>query len=1043
MKAILTRLAALSGILALTVSALVAGVPQAAQAAEQVRIDSVSFEESVIPDGSRQELTVAWSVPGQASAPIALSVPLPEGLTGVRDRFELTGPDGKRAGDCVVTGKSVDCSVDDAFIEANPAGVHGEFTFRADVWLENLTETEHIFEFGEITSEVTVTPNPDRCFENCEFDGTSDWKGGWYDNGNDTITWEVSLGAPEDGFTPGLALSATDHLDTDIFELVGGAGNPTVLEARSVAYDRLNREQPVWKPKTSGVTVSPDRLTVSWESVAGAAGEALPEGQRGLSGSVYLVQWQVKVLDEGKAKRYKNRATFTIEGDRTKEVSGTAERYTGSGWVVGKNFGRFRVVKELTGDASFRNAPEFSVNWSAYDTTDGDARVDGGTFKIRAGGDFVSPELFKGTRVVLEEIVPTGPANVTWADPVFLDANGNEASTIEFSAEQGNLGTLTQIRLVNRAELERGVFTAQKKLLNESGIAVPEGQTFSLGYTYPAGDTFPAGEGVLELPADGALVTSPELPVGAELSLRELNPEAVPGATWSTVGLSKSAVTICAQAPIPADSSGGDAGCGAEPVTVEVTNRLTADLGGFRLAKSLSGAGGALVPEGTEFTVAYAYPAGPGFAAGGGEVRVVAGGAPAEVTGLPAGALVTLTEAAPDPITGTTWLDPVFSERTFAVVKDNTITIDLENPISLNTGEFAVQKLLSGSGAELVAPEAEFGVDFTYLAGPGFAAGSGSLVIRGDGVAVGSGPLPFGAVVTLAERDPAAVLGGTWNGHRFSTESVTIGDGTTVAVSLTNEITRDVGAIEIVKSVTGSGADLVEADREFVFDYAYPAGPSFAAGEGAVTVRADGVPVRVENLPADAVVTVTEREPAAVVGGTWQTPRFDRDTSARIATGETAAFAVENELLRNTGSFAVKKLLSGSGAALVSAEHEFTVAYAYPAGPGFEAGEGTLTVRADGVAVRGPELPFGARVTLSERSPAAVAGARWGDATFSVAEFTVGDGETVAVSLTNAVTAEEKLGTTGADGSAWWLAGLGGGLLALGGLLVARKRRVA
>src|SRR5699024_7282574 len=77
--------------------------------------------------------------------------------------------------------------------------------------------------------------------------------------------------------------------------------------------------------------------------------------------------------------------------------------------------------------------------------------------------------------------------------------------------------------------------------------------------------------------------------------------------------------------------------------------------------------------------------------------------------------------------------------------------------------------------------------------------------------AVTSDALPYGAELTLTEQAPAAVEGGTWTGHEFSTDSVTIGDGTTVEVTLTNTIDADepadAGAEEEGTDDDGKGGD--------------------------------------------------------------------------------------------------------------------------------------------------------------------------------------------------------------------------------------------
>jgi len=981
-------LVAVTGVLAVPAASAASGTP--------ISIDAVRFATSEIPDGSRQELTVDWSVPGEASNPVTVTVALPEGLKGHADRFSMLDPDGQRAGECVVTATKITCTVDPAYVEGHELDMHGSFTFAAEVWLENVETVEHVFEFGDVSTSVTVTPNPDRCVEHCEFGGWGAWKSGSYQNLSDTISWWVGVPAGADGIPAGMRIKVEDRIDPAVFELVGA---PRVLEARSLSYDSLGRQSPVfaWKP-ASEYTVSKDRSTVEFTSVKGL-GDRAPKGQQGIGGSIYEVVWDVKVLDEGKAKTYTNTASWEIEGEKKGVTTGTATRYSGSGTVVGRNFGKFQLTKELTGDTSL--APEFTVRYST--SLDG-VVTEQKPITIRAGESFLSEELFKGTTVTLEEIVPNGPANVEWADPVFVLPDGTETDRVAltFSSANGNLGKVSEIRLKNRATLDRSTLGAAKAIVNEDGMRIPADTVFALNYRWAAdpAKVIPQGAGTVQLPADGRRVEIPGLPVGAVVDFSESALAAVPGATWQQPVIAPSRVTV-----------GADGG-----VEVRVANTLPRDRGGFEIVKRLGGDGSGLVDD-PVFTVTWSYPADPAagvYEAGSGTVRVTAGGAPAVVDGLPAGAVVTLEEK-PEKVVGGTWKEPVFSSKTFTVVKGNRITVDLDNEITLNSGAFSVVKRIEGTGAGLVPATDTFVVHYEYDAGVGFGAGAGDLVVRADGTPAVSGPLPYGAVLRLSERTPAPVLGGTWSPvSSFSPDTVTIGDGTTAAVTLTNAITRDVGSFEVRKRVEGSGAHLVSPEREYRFTYEYPAGPSWeAAGPTAFTVPGDGTAVSVGDIPAGATVTVRELAPDAVEGGSWGAPRFSAPGGVvTVAKDETAEVLAVNTLDLNTGSFAVRKKVEGSGASLLPGGTAFTVRYAYPAGDGVDAGSGTLTVTADG-RVQSDPLPYGAVVTLSEIVPSPVAGADWAGARFSADTVVIGDGTVAEVVLTNTLEGRTAAGGGG------------------------------
>lgn len=1015
-------------VLCVAANVLMIGTAAHAAGGTPISIDDVAFVHDEFDDGSQQEITVKWSVPGEAANPVSVTVDLPDGLSGHEDRFAMIDPDGEAAGECVVSSSNITCTVDPDYIDGHELDMQGEFTFRVNVWLENLETEERVFEFGDISDTVTVGPNPSRCFENCEFGGWGAWKSGSYRNLEDTISWWVGVPGGADGIPAGRDIVVEDQLDRSAFELIG---TPVVYEARSLAYDSLGRQNPVFAAKpASEVTVSADGLRVEFTSVQGLGARA-PEGQQGITGSLYEVVWTVKVLDEGKAKTYRNTANYSIEGVEPGTTTGTATRVSGSGTVVGRNFGKFQLTKELAGDTSL--TPRFTVNYTA--TLDGTV-TEQRTIELRAGESFLSDELFKGTTITLDEIVPVEPSNVTWADPVFVLPDGTESERLEltFSSAEGNLGAVTQIRLQNRASLQKSSLSAHKTVVNDDGMRIPADATFTLNYRWAAdaGKGIPQGGGSVELPLDGERIEIPNLPIGAVVDFSESTPTAVPGASWQTPVIEPARVVIDSASP---------------EIDVAVTNTLSRDFGDFEIVKRLDGNAAGLVDDPT-FTVEWSYPADPErgvYEAGDGIVEVTAGGVPAVVEHLPAGATVTLEEVL-ERVEGGTWAEPVFSEKTFTVIAGNRITIDLDNELTLNAGFFSARKALDGTGAKLVPATDAFTIHYSYEAGIGFAAGEGELVVGADGSTATSEPLPYGAVLQLTELAPQPVLGATWSETPvFSTDTVTIGDGTTVDVVLTNTITRDVGAFSLQKQVEGSGSHLVGADREYTFTYEYPAGPSFDALEPTeVTVPADGTTVTVGDIPAGAVVTVREVTPEAVVGGTWDVVEFSDSNTFIIGNGQQTEVLAVNTLHLNDGFLSVRKAVDGSGASMLPGDATFTVRYEYPAGNGFSGGAGLLTLAAGGAAVTSEAIPFGAVATLTELAPAAVDGASWARAAFSNDVVVIGDGTVAEIELTNTLERHPAAGlaSTGVEGLMPAVAG-GALVLVLGAalLLMAAVRR--
>src|SRR5690606_13799866 len=116
-----------------------------------------------------------------------------------------------------------------------------------------------------------------------------------------------------------------------------------------------------------------------------------------------------------------------------------------------------------------------------------------------------------GSIVHLAETVPVAPAHLDWAKPDFSQNDFTVSSTAPVA-----------VTLTNEASLARGSFSAAKVLAGDAAAEVPTDAVFTLAYEYAAGDGFAAGSGMLLLPADGTVVTSPSLPVGAVVELSEL-----------------------------------------------------------------------------------------------------------------------------------------------------------------------------------------------------------------------------------------------------------------------------------------------------------------------------------------------------------------------------------------------------------------------------------------------------------------------------------------------------------------------------------------
>ncbi|WP_300266523.1 DUF5979 domain-containing protein [Microbacterium sp.] len=174
------------------------------------------------------------------------------------------------------------------------------------------------------------------------------------------------------------------------------------------------------------------------------------------------------------------------------------------------------------------------------------------------------------------------------------------------------------------------------------------------------------------------------------------------------------------------------------------------------------------------------------------------------------GSTVHLEEFIPANPENLDWETPVFSENDFAIVGASNVAVSLTNEASVAVSGFFAHKVLEGDGADLAADQT-FYLDYTYEAGAGFEAGSGTLELPGDGTMVSSPALPVGAVLTLSERAPEGVDSATWESSELSTTTVTITRAEVIPIiTVTNNITvseeepREEGEL----AVTGGAAPL-------------------------------------------------------------------------------------------------------------------------------------------------------------------------------------------------------------------------------------------
>ena len=313
--------------------------------------------------------------------------------------------------------------------------------------------------------------------------------------------------------------------------------------------------------------------------------------------------------------------------------------------------------------------------------------------------------------------------------------------------------------------------------------------------------------------------------------------------------------------------------------------------------------------------------------------------------------MVTLTETTPTALppgvewTGLQWtaapnvsVDGSTATVTILGGENSATTVALTNTVENLLGSFSVQKALSGDFA-LSDPEfanASIPIEYSYVDAETDETVEGTLTLnQANGFAATGPTLPTGVVVTLEEGTPTGTpsnvewgdISWTVNGGAAQEQpvSVTIGDATTVALVVTNEVTEVFGTFEVTKDIAGDFteddpqlADVVITVHWEAGDLSGDVGLTQAGGWSATPTDADGATVV---FPLGTVVTLTETDrtggPPDLEWGnvSWGGNADPQDPTQGLVTvsSETtpAAITLTNGSLQLFGTFGVAKAVTG------------------------------------------------------------------------------------------------------------------------------------
>ncbi len=833
---------------------------------------------------------------------------------------------------------------------------------------------------------------------------TPTWSSNVTTNGNGTATFTIGatpvavvLTNPTTQLTGGFSLA----------KVVTGSAAASVANSQSFTVTYTYPGQAT--PQTLVVTKGSPNASVSSLPLGTVVtlSEATP------TGAAPDVQWNTPTWSNNVTTNGDGTATFTIGASPVAVVLTNPTT---------RLFSTLSVTKSVTGSAAsdVPGAYNFTVFYSYTDVA--------GTHSSSVTVSKNSPtaslgSIPLGSTVTLSEGPRTGaPAVVSWGTPTWsavggsLTDNGDGTASVTVSST-----TSIAIGLVNPTSQVLGGFNLSKVVNGSGAGSVSNGQAFTVTYTYPGQATpqsFVVTKGSPNASVGG-------IPLGTVVTLSEATPIGAPAdVSWGTPTWSSNVTT------------NGDGTAtftvGASPISITLTNPTTQLLGGFTLAKVVTGPAAGSVDASQSFDVTYTYPG-----QGSPQTLTVTKGSPnASVTGLPQGTVVTLSEATP---TGTpadvSWDSPTWSNNV-TTNPDGTATftvgagmvgVVLTNPTTRLLGGFDLSKVVSGAAAGSVSPSQPFTVTYTF---PGQASPETLVVTKGSPNA-SVGGIPLGTVVTLSEATPTGAPADVqWDPPTWSSNVTTNPDGSAtftvgtspVAVVLTNPTTRLFSDLSVTKSVTGAAASAVPSGFTFTVFFSYT--DYLGTHASSVDVTKGAPTASLGQIPLGTTVTLSEGArtgaPAVVA---WSTPIWsasggsltdngDGTASVAVTSSTAISVALENPTTQILGGFSLHKAVTGSAAGSVPASQDFVVTYTYPG----QASPQTLIVSKGSPDAAVGSLPVGTVVTIAEATPTgAPADVSWGTPTWSATGGSItdnGDGtatfaigtSAISVTLTNPTT---------------------------------------
>jgi hypothetical protein len=437
----------------------------------------------------------------------------------------------------------------------------------------------------------------------------------------------------------------------------------------------------------------------------------------------------------------------------------------------------------------------------------------------------------------------------------------------------------------------------------------------------------------------------------------------------------------------------------AGPNTASFLNTLIRQTGSLTLTKVVTGPSAGTSQVTGNFTFNVNCGADGTFS---GQIIAITGGATnsTSVASVPAGASCTVAEtgtaAAP---TGYTWNAPNYTGNPATIPVGAAATVTITNPLAaLASGSISVAKTIVGGPV----PSGGFSITVNCTTQ---AYNQTQSVTGGNSVVFSGIPTPNSCSVSEGATLPTPPTNYSWNAGNTppAPQTVSVAEGSSNNVTVTNTLVRDTSSISVTKTVTGGPAGGVSGTFNFSADCGADnvGGLPFTSSITLTSATTGGSSIA--SVPAGATCTVSETSvPTAPTNFTWGTTPAPVTLTTTAAGPNTAAFT--NTLTRPTTSIALNKTVTGGPASGVSGTFNFS---ADCGADGTFTGAVVLTVATSGTGTISG-VPAGASCTVSETSvPTAPASYTWGPTPAPVSVATTAAGPNSA-SFTNPLTRDSS-----------------------------------